>query len=110
MSTKASLPPEVPIFSGNLIQSITELAIQSAESPGATEAPAAKRPTHLVHKQQDGRNYFRVTEIPAHAEMHCATADCDNSARLLLDSRDAEILPYCVPCAHVEFAMWMVGV
>ncbi|MCU1338801.1 MAG: hypothetical protein JWO19_4382 [Bryobacterales bacterium] len=91
-----------PIFEGNLVDSVTE-TVEAAEVRNGL-----KRPT-IIHKP-DGRNYFRLTELPAQAEIHCSTVDCDNQAKLLLDSRDAEVLPYCRACAHVEFAMWMVGV
>ena len=107
MSIKASLPPTVPPppYSGRLVESI-EQVVALAEGAGA--ASESKRPT-LIHKQ-DGRNYFRLTELPPNVELHCATADCSNNAHVLSDSRHGEILPYCKDCAHVEFAMWMVGV
>jgi hypothetical protein len=42
--------------------------------------------------------------------MRCHTSDCFRDARLLLESRDQEVLPYCTACALVEFALWMAGV
>jgi len=119
MFTRSPLPPQFtpPIesvsvlvaptegqYSGTLVESIEETV---AKAEGGA-APARPKPT-LLHKQ-DGRNYFRLTELPAHVELHCATAGCANNAHVLADSRHGEVLPYCKDCAHVEFAMWMVGV
>jgi hypothetical protein len=107
MSLKASLPPDViQPYSGALIDSLLE-TVEKAD--GASAAMRAKSGAFLVHKQ-DGRNYLRLTELPPHVEIHCSTADCSNQARLLIDARDQEVLPYCRACAHVEFSMWMVGV
>jgi hypothetical protein len=121
MSTRAAseqpTPPERPplhgvfvigeppsTYRGDLIASL-ESAVERAEET----TPHTRRGPALIHKQ-DGRNYFRLTQLPPEAELHCATVDCAHKAKLLLDSRDAEVLAYCRGCAHVEFAMWMVGV
>jgi hypothetical protein len=93
-------------YHGDLISSLESMV----ENPGALAGTALRSGPALVHKPESGRNYFRLTQLPIEAEIHCSTVDCDNQARLLLDSRDCEVLPYCRACAHVEFAMWMVGV
>ena len=104
MSVKASLPEQ---YSGDLVTSLIN-AVEQAQGSSSETSEKPKKPA-LIHKQ-DGRNYLRLTEIPQHAELQCATSDCGNRARLLVDSRDCEVLAYCEKCAHVEFAMWMVGV
>jgi hypothetical protein len=108
MFTKSPLPPDSSTpYSGALIETLEE-TVAKAEAADPEQRSKPTQPT-LIHKQ-DGRNYFRLTEMPAHVELHCGTADCANNARVLADSRHGEILPYCKECAHVEFAMWMVGV
>jgi hypothetical protein len=97
-------PPER--YQGNLISSLLE---QTSETLAAGKSALRSGPA-LVHKPESGRNYFRLTQLPAEAEIHCNSVDCENSAKLLIDARDCEVLPYCRACAHVEFAMWMVGV
>jgi hypothetical protein len=101
-----ALPPER--YQGNLIASLVETVEQVSPGTGSATSNLRSGPA-LVHKH-DGRNYFRVTELPQEAEIHCSTVDCEHKARLLIDARDCEVLPYCAPCAYVEFAMWMVGV
>jgi hypothetical protein len=101
------LPPPPPErYQGNLIASLVD-TVERTGTPAAD--PNLRSGPALVNKQ-DGRNYFRLTQLPSEVEIHCSTVDCDNTARLLIDARDAEVLPYCRACAHVEFAMWMVGV
>jgi hypothetical protein len=101
-------PRPVPAlrYQGDLISSLEE-TVERAD--GSALAGTMKSGPALVRKQ-DGRNYFRLTELPAGVELHCSTVDCCHKAKLLSDSRDGEILHYCPKCAHVEFAMWMVGV
>ncbi len=112
MSIKASLRPlhgafvvgEVPQqYSGNLIESL----VSTVEGAGA--AILAKSGT-VIPLKPNARDYIRLTVLPPETEIHCSNVDCERTARVLADSRDQDVLPFCKDCAYVEFSHWMVGV
>lgn len=107
MSVKAALPPnalEVPIFQGDLLDSLIS-TVERAE--GASPRPGSER---LVLHDAQGRDYVRFTRLPADLDLHCSNVDCQRKAVLLRDARDEDVLRFCLACAYVEFAQWMVGV
>jgi hypothetical protein len=102
----------LPEFQGDTIDKLVATVEQidgGSSSPTQQAEPSYRRGPALLHKP-DARNYFRLTELPAQADMQCSTSDCLNKATLLVDSRDCEVLPFCKECANVEGAMWLAGV
>ena len=100
---EAALPH--PPFTGDLVGSL-ERAVQGAEEGnGKLRILPASEPPTKPHE----RPWIRLVDIGDHS-MRCNSAECPRVARLLLESRDQEVLPYCTACALVEFALWMAGV
>jgi hypothetical protein len=107
MSIKATLPPDVPTpLDGYLIQSLEDVV--SATQGAGTAIPARTAKIHALKPNE--RDYLRFTVLPPETDIHCSNVDCERVARLLADSRDQDVLPFCKDCAYVEFSHWMVGV
>jgi hypothetical protein len=92
-------------FGGTLIRDL-ERTVEAAEDGNGKLRilPQSDPPPKLKH-----RDFIRLIEMVDHS-MHCSSTDCPRLARLLLECRDQEVLPYCTACALVEFAQWMAGV
>ena len=103
-----TVPP--PTYQGDLIASLEHVVEERVE---AADSSASVRSGPVLIAKREGRNYFRLTELPqvdSETPIPCSTTDCQNPARLMLDTRDEAIRAHCEKCAYVEFAMWMVGV
>jgi hypothetical protein len=94
-----------PTFVGDLIRDL-EHTIESAEEGNGKLRilPDPQPPT-----KPNERPWIRLVDLGA-APMRCNSTDCPRSAKLLLESRDQEVLPYCTACALVEIALWLAGV
>jgi len=96
MSVKASLPPlhgafvvgDGTEYSGHLIDSLVETV------DGAAAAIRAKSGT-VIPLKPNARDYIRLTVLPPETEIHCSNVDCERTARVLADSRDQDVLPFC---------------
>jgi hypothetical protein len=106
MSIKASLSPSIepPIFQGDLLETLFRTV---EKSEGASPSPS--RGSGVTIKPEP-RDYFRLSVLPPESIIHCSNVDCQRKARVLIDARDEDVLPFCSPCAYVSHAMWMAGV
>jgi hypothetical protein len=92
-------------FTGDLVGTL-ERTVQSAEE-GNRKLRILPEPDPPL--KLDSRPWLRLIQISDQPK-RCHTSDCFRDARLLLESRDQEVLPHCTACALVEFALWMAGV
>jgi hypothetical protein len=94
-----------PPFDGSLIETLECSVTAAEEGNGKLRIlPEPEPPT-----KPNERAWIRLVDL-GEAPMRCNSTDCPRSAKLLLESRDQEVLPYCTACALVEFALWMAGV
>jgi hypothetical protein len=92
-------------FGGSLIQDLERTVESAEEGNGKLRIlPEPEPPT-----KPNERPWIKLVDLGS-APMRCNSTDCPRSAKLLLESRDQEVLPYCTACALVEFALWMAGV
>lgn len=102
---EASLPQLPPHFGGSLIADLERTVETAEEGSGKLRILPGQQPPVKPNERQ----WIRLVDICDHS-MRCNSTDCPREARLLLESRDQEVLPYCTRCALVEFALWMAGV
>jgi hypothetical protein len=97
--------PDSPPFDGSLVSSL-ESSVEAAElaQTGGLRILDGQPPV-----KPSERPWIKLVDLCA-SPMRCNSVDCPRTARLLIESRDQEVLPYCTACALVEFALWMAGV
>lgn len=92
-------------FGGSLIADLERTVESAEEGNGKLRILPQPEPPPKLNE----RAWIRLVDL-GEAPMRCNSTDCPREARLLLESRDQEVLPYCTRCALVEFALWMAGV
>lgn len=100
---------KLPEFSGETISGLVGV-VEAAEGQPKAPKVSRVRPGPALPHTPDACDYIILKALPPGSELPCGTVDCKRRAVVFSDSRDGQLQPQCAVCAHVEFAMWMVGI